>query len=154
MRDDMPKDDLQKTTVEQFVSTEEGKLLFEQERTILDVTELICRLMKENGVSKADLARRLGKSKAYITTLLDGGTNMTLRTISDVMCVLGSSLYVSDRPVEHSFKLEVPSCLAATTLRLKDHLQVFGDYTFDFAVGVPIASNSDGHTPPGPRMVG
>ncbi len=72
---------------------------FQQERLILEITELIGRLMKEQGVSKAQLAERLGTTKGYITQLLDGRTNMTLRTISDVVFALGRSLNITDQPL-------------------------------------------------------
>lgn len=68
-----------------------GRKLFEQERAILEVTQLICRTMQEQNVTKAELAKRLGKSKAYVTQLLDGRANMTVRTISDVLFALGRS---------------------------------------------------------------
>ena len=68
---------------------------FQQERVILEVAILIRKLLREQGLSKADLAARLGRSKAFVTQLLDGRANMTLRTISDVMCALGHSLRVS-----------------------------------------------------------
>src|SRR5947209_4453592 len=86
---------MQRTMVEEFTSTPEGMTLFQQERVILDVAILIRKLLKEQGLTKADLAHRLGKSKAFVTQLLDGRANMTLRTISDVMCALGHSLVVS-----------------------------------------------------------
>src|SRR5947209_19650103 len=91
---------MQRTMVEEFTSTPEGMTLFQQERVILDVAILIRKLLKEKGLTKADLATRLGKSKAFITQLLDGRANMTLRTISDVMCALGNSLVVSPGPLD------------------------------------------------------
>ena len=45
-------------------------------------TEEILQLMDREGISKADLARELGKSKAYVTQALSGGRNMTLRTLA------------------------------------------------------------------------
>jgi transcriptional regulator with XRE-family HTH domain len=86
---------MQRTMVEELTSTPEGMAAFQQERVILEVAILIRRLLKEQGLSKADLAARLGRSKAFVTQLLDGHANMTLRTISDVMCALGHSLRVS-----------------------------------------------------------
>jgi transcriptional regulator with XRE-family HTH domain len=83
-----------RTFVEKVTATREGKRVFEQERAILDVTELISKLMARQNVSRAELARRLGKSKAYVTQLLDGRTNITLRTISDVLFAPDSSLRV------------------------------------------------------------
>ena len=83
------------TEVERFTADPDNMRLFQQERAIFETTELICRMMEESGVNKAELARRLGKSPAYVTQLLDGRTNMTLRTISDVLWTLDSSLHIS-----------------------------------------------------------
>ena len=76
--------------------TKEGHRLYQQERSILNLTELICKLMEETGVSRSELARRLGKTKGYISQLLDGESNMTVRTISDVFTALGKTVYFSD----------------------------------------------------------
>lgn len=70
-------------------------LLWNQEGAILDTTELICELMKEAGVSRSQLAHRLGKSKGYVTQLLDGSRNMTIRTVSDVLTNLGQEFRAS-----------------------------------------------------------
>jgi transcriptional regulator with XRE-family HTH domain len=89
----------ERTLIEEYASTPEGMKSLQQERVILETTILISRLMKRQKITKAELARRLGKSKGYITQLLDGRTNMTLRTISDVMHALGRSLQVSTSPL-------------------------------------------------------
>jgi AraC-like DNA-binding protein len=67
----------------------EDPLLWHQERSILETTDLICNLMERDGVSRSELARRLKKTAGYVTQLLDGTANMTIRTISDVFFVLG-----------------------------------------------------------------
>src|SRR3974377_1125834 len=77
-----------KTLIEKLTATPEGMRLYQQERAIQEATDLICEIMEEDGVSRAELARRLGKTKGYITQLLDGRTNMTVRTLSDVLSVL------------------------------------------------------------------
>jgi plasmid maintenance system antidote protein VapI len=64
------------------------------EGPIVDFTEDICRLMKEKNVSKAELARRLGTSRAYVTKLLGGNANFTLGTMVKVAMVLGGSVRV------------------------------------------------------------
>ena len=81
-----------KTLRETVTSTKRGLLVWQQERTILEITELICALMERDHFSRAELARRLKKSRGYVSQLLDGGTNMTARTISDVLTVLGYEL--------------------------------------------------------------
>ncbi len=56
------------------------------------VTEDILVAMEDCGVTKAELANRLGKSKARISQLLSGDTNMTIGTLSDIAFALGLTL--------------------------------------------------------------
>jgi transcriptional regulator with XRE-family HTH domain len=48
--------------------------------------------MEDQGVSKAELAQRLGKSKARISQLLGGSSNMTIGTLADIASALGLTL--------------------------------------------------------------
>ncbi len=48
--------------------------------------------MGREGITKAALARRLGKSKAYVTQALSGGRNMTLRTLAEFAWACGASV--------------------------------------------------------------
>jgi AraC-like DNA-binding protein len=72
---------------------------YQQERAITQVTELICDLMEQKHVSRAKLAQLLKKSRSYVTQLLDGETNMTVRTISDVFTVLGHEQQTYASPI-------------------------------------------------------
>jgi transcriptional regulator with XRE-family HTH domain len=56
------------------------------------VTEDILIAMEDLGISKSELAKRLGKSKPRITQLLSGGSNMTIGTLSDIAFELGLNL--------------------------------------------------------------
>ena len=78
-----------RSELEQFVSHDQQMRLYQQEYLIMQVTERICELMEEKGVSRTNLADRLGTSKGYITQLLDGRANMTLRKLADVCMALG-----------------------------------------------------------------
>jgi len=51
---------------------------------VLWVSDALARAMVENGLSKADLAEKLGTSRAHITQVLSGSRNMTLRTVADL----------------------------------------------------------------------
>jgi hypothetical protein len=72
---------------------------------ILQVALHIEELMEEKGVTKSELARRLGFKRAYITQLLDG-TNMTLKTMADVMLALDSSMRVQAVPLGFNTTIE------------------------------------------------
>ncbi len=61
---------------------------------ITEFAEDIWRLMEEQKVSRAELARRLGTSRAYITKLLGGNANFTLHTMTKVAMALGSTIHV------------------------------------------------------------
>lgn len=87
------------TEVERFTSEPENMRLYQQERVILETSDLISDLLDRTGITKAELAERLGRSKSYVTQLLNGRANMTLRTISDVMWALDSNLEISAAPL-------------------------------------------------------
>ena len=67
----------------------EFRKLLAQEELILEVTETICELLENEKVSRKELADRLRKSKGFISQLLNGGRNLTLRTVADILHVLG-----------------------------------------------------------------
>ena len=48
---------------------------------ILEFTESLTASMEAQGVSRAELARRLGVSAAYVTKMLRGNANFTLRSM-------------------------------------------------------------------------
>lgn len=73
-----------------------GRLL-EQERLILDATEAVVTVMAHEGVSRQELAGRLGKTKSFVSQLLCGERNMTLRTLADLGSALGYRFTVHPR---------------------------------------------------------
>ena len=62
------------------------------EGVLLAATERICELMDKHGISRAELARRLGKSRAYVTRVLNGQPNMTLKTLTQIAVALGEGI--------------------------------------------------------------
>ena len=65
------------------------------EGVILDVTEQIVAAMQQQEVSRSEVAERMGVSRAYITKLLRGEGNTTLRTLVRVALALGLRPQVS-----------------------------------------------------------
>jgi transcriptional regulator with XRE-family HTH domain len=83
------------STLQEWVSaTPERQRVFAQEALIVDVAEEIWAALEEEQLSKADLAARLDKSKAFITQILNGSRNMTLRTLADVATALGRKIFI------------------------------------------------------------
>ena len=65
-----------------------------REAAIIEFTEGLCRRMEEKKISKAELARRMGTSRAYITRLLGGDANFTLGTMVKLALAVDGSLVV------------------------------------------------------------
>lgn len=60
----------------------EARRRYEEERLILWTTEAIWKVMDEQGLTRAELADKLGTSRANVTQLLSGTRNMTLRSLA------------------------------------------------------------------------
>lgn len=82
--------------VAKLASTPEGRRRLLQQKAILRAGDVIERAMQETGVSQAALAKKLGKSKSWVSQLLSE-QNMTVRTVADVLAVLGHELHFSSR---------------------------------------------------------
>lgn len=66
---------------EEFFEEARKHLDFWVEGAILEVTEELYRKMEELGLTKSELARRVGTSPAYVTKVFRGDANFTLKTI-------------------------------------------------------------------------
>ena len=73
----------------EYLEDPEFAKLVAQGDLIMEVTETLCELLEKEKISRKELADRLGKSKGFISQLLNGGRNLTLRTVSDILHVLG-----------------------------------------------------------------
>jgi len=73
-----------------------------EEGAILDFTEALYDAMQRQGVTRAELARRLGTSQAYITRVLSGNANFTLKTMAKLAHALGMQLDVGLSPQERT----------------------------------------------------
>ena len=65
-----------------------------------EAAEVIAALMAEQNLTKADLARRLNKSRAWVTQLLSGKTNMTVRTLAEVAHALEAEIKLQALPLK------------------------------------------------------
>ena len=84
MADDMPR----------LIDDPEEMRIFQQERLLVEITELMCKTMKGRGMKRGHLAEQLEKSRGRISQILNGEANLTLRTVADVFTALGKKLIV------------------------------------------------------------
>ena len=83
--------------------TPDMNLLVAEEELILEATEAVVRLLERDQLSRQELATRLEKSKGFVSQLLSGHRNMTLRTLADMGHVLGYRFRVVAQPVTRSY---------------------------------------------------
>jgi transcriptional regulator with XRE-family HTH domain len=70
----------------------------------LDFAEEVGRLMEEKKVSRAELARRLGTSPAYVTKILHWTANLTLASMSKIALAFGSRVVLALAPKDASLR--------------------------------------------------
>jgi transcriptional regulator with XRE-family HTH domain len=87
-----------RTKHEALMEDPEFQRLLSIEALVAETAEVIAKLMAEKNVSKADLARRLNKSRAWVTQLLSGKANMTVRTLAEVVYALDAEVKIHARP--------------------------------------------------------
>ncbi len=77
---------------------------------ITEFVEDLARLMEEQGVTRAELARRMGTSRAYITKVLGGDANFTLLTMVKLAMALDGAvhIHISDKRAITRWRDKVP----------------------------------------------
>lgn len=74
--------------------------LVAEETLILEATEAVCeRMEQDSALTRKALAKRLGKSKGFVSQILSGERNMTLRTLARFADALGCRAEVKLVPV-------------------------------------------------------
>jgi hypothetical protein len=80
-------------------ATDESRRDYEYERLAAWALNEIHEAMERNNLTKADLARALGTSRANITQAFSGSRNITLRTLSDLAWACISRVSVKVEPL-------------------------------------------------------
>lgn len=85
---------------------------------ILGFTEAVALEMERQGITRSELARRLGATPAYVTKILRGKANFTLATMVRLARALGAELRVQlDSGAENRAVRRVPASKAAGASR-------------------------------------
>ena len=69
-----------------------------QEELLIEVTEALARALRETGITQTELSAKLGKTKGFVSQILGGGKNLTLRTLADVAGALDCKVQVELKP--------------------------------------------------------
>jgi len=97
-----------KTQQDVLMQDPEFRRLFAIESLAGSASNIIAELMEQQGVNKAELAKRLKKSRSWITQLLSGKANMTIRTLAEVAHALGGEVEITGRVVDVHTRKKAP----------------------------------------------
>lgn len=115
--------------------SDESRRFHEADRLAVWTMDSIAGLMERQGLSKADLARKLGCSRAHVTQLFSGRRNPTLATLADLAWALGYRANVGFEPLREGEFISVPVC-QVIPLRPKPHVKGPSENFSPEAVGV------------------
>ncbi|WP_227104525.1 helix-turn-helix domain-containing protein [Chromobacterium rhizoryzae] len=80
---------------EWFANDPEAQNLARQESLIISVTEEIWAEMNRQNMSKTTLAEKLGVTKPRVSSMLNGGANLTIRKLADIAHALDKKFVVN-----------------------------------------------------------
>jgi len=98
----------------------------------MEVTETLCELLEKEKLSRKELADRLGKTKGFISQLLGGGRNLTLRTVADILHVLGYR--ASLKPFKESGQRQEKNVIPFRTIYTPPKSPVVTKESFEFTI--------------------
>jgi antitoxin component HigA of HigAB toxin-antitoxin module len=81
------------------------------ERPSFDFINALDEAMQASGITKAELAKRLGRSRAFVTQAMRRDHNLTFKTAADLAWACGLSLNIGLVPFQH----KRPSTQAASS---------------------------------------
>ena len=92
---------------------------FLTEQLLLEINEEFCRIMDEQGISRSELADRIGVKRQFITRILSGNPNITLLTLVKVATALNAKI---------GFELTL-----AQKAEHKEVVRIFAPHQFSFS---------------------
>jgi predicted transcriptional regulator len=88
--------------------SDDSRRFHERERLSVWTMDALAGIMDDNEISRAELARKIGTSRPYITQLFSGSKNPTLATVADLAWALGYRACVKFEPLRSDNFMSVP----------------------------------------------
>jgi transcriptional regulator with XRE-family HTH domain len=90
--------------------------LLRQEELSLEISESIINIMQLENINKTELARRVGKSRSFVSRVLSGDRRLTVRSVADFADALGCRVLFELQ----SDKVTAKACAAAILQQRED----------------------------------
>ncbi len=89
---------MKKKSFRELFDEAKGRDTYWASSLVLDFTEGLHNIMEANGITRSDLARRLGVSPAYITKALRGNVNFTVDSMVRLVRAAGGEVSIHVTP--------------------------------------------------------
>ena len=77
------------------LSNENRRRRYAQNSVVVDTTVAMNRALEASGLTQRQLAVRLGRTEGFVSQVMSGGGNLTLRTLGDFAYGLGCDVEIS-----------------------------------------------------------
>jgi transcriptional regulator with XRE-family HTH domain len=109
----------------------EYRKLYAIEGLIADTAQMIWELLERKDMRQADLARLLNKTPAFVSQLLNGKANMTVRTLAEVVYTLGATVEINAHD-ESTSRCEAVDDSQMQTFSAQMPMRVSDPYSLDW----------------------
>jgi DNA-binding phage protein len=107
------------------------EVIFAEENFRVDVQHCISSVMNKSKVSRAELARRMGKSEQHVSQLFSSGANPTIKTIARIFFALGDECFISSKQLDAvAHERQRPCSWAMVVSRPETHTACAAVYHF------------------------
>ena len=89
----------------ELMQNDDFRQIYEEERLVSEFTQALSDLMEEQDMNRAELAQILECSKSYISQLLNGNKNISLRNVAKVLYKLGKRMSIEVLDWENDLNL-------------------------------------------------
>lgn len=73
-----------------------------EELALTAAQEVISAALEREGITRSELAKRLGRTRAAVTRLLADGRNLTMRSVGRILFHLGEQVQLESVPIHQS----------------------------------------------------
>jgi transcriptional regulator with XRE-family HTH domain len=84
-----------KLKLKELIASARSSVAYWTELAALDYTSALWVAMRRGDVSQVELANRIGKKPAYISRVLNGAPNITIRTMVEMALALGMRVQIT-----------------------------------------------------------
>src|ERR1700686_1758386 len=127
---------------QELVSRVKKSETYDKEVVRAEISDQIDRLMRHQSITKAELARRLQMSRAYVTKMLQGNANFTLDSLVQIARVLNCKYVPAFVPMNLWKQFEAVRLSASAKLGSQLRMEAYGSASVEIETDIDESNTS------------